>query len=180
MRQGKFRAANPCFTRLMLSHTDTHSDKRHSPEDGATPLYVAARNNQSAVVSVLLRWPGIAVDAATATGATALTIAARQGHIDVIRLLLPLPPVLGSEPVVIKRSSDLGTDASSTTAKTPRANVNWEEHDGWTALLIACLQRSEEVVRHLVRAGADKTHVTKSGVSLASAVTRVRIQSSES
>ena len=36
----------------------------------------------------------------------------------------------------------------------------------------------DRVVRHLVRAGANKSHVTKSGVSLMSAVNRVRYQSS--
>ncbi len=149
-------------------------DKRHSPEDGATPLYAAAKNNHLAIVSFLLQQETVLVDAACASGATPLTIAARQGHLEVIQALVPAP----ERAIKITRLGDDQQQQATAPSPARSANVNLCEHDGWSPLLIACLQGSEDVVRHLVRAGADKHHVTKAGVSLASAVTRVRIQTS--
>lgn len=53
-------------------------------------------------------------------------------------------------------------------------NVNQVEEDGWSALMIACLQGREEIARILVKEGADRNVVANDGTSLANAVVAVR------
>ncbi len=78
--------------RASLTETISTSKGTHetivSPENGATPLYVAAKNGHTAVVKLLLAVDNIDVNVTVKSGATSLCAALEMGHIEVVQLLL--------------------------------------------------------------------------------------------
>lgn len=123
--------------------------------DGATPLGVACWLGKLDAVKFLVNNTDADLDLAMARGVTPLSAAATAGHCAVVQeLVLP-------------------------SSGRPGCDVNKQENDGWSALLLACLNGHEEIARFLAQNGADKNHVTKDGTSLANAVVAVRNTSAE-
>lgn len=57
------------------------------PQNGFTPLHIAAQRNQLEIMTALLEF-GASVRAATRQGVTPLHLGAQEGHLDVVTLLL--------------------------------------------------------------------------------------------
>eukprot|EP00041_Stephanoeca_diplocostata_P006715 m.91757 g.91757 ORF g.91757 m.91757 type:complete len:216 (+) comp16511_c0_seq2:155-802(+) len=132
------------------TQTTANDEVEEGTIDKVTALGVAARRGHTAVVSYLLS-KGADVNLPMARGVTPLTTAVAAGHTNVVSELL-------------------ATEESQTRA----CNVNQVEEDGWSALMIACLQGREEIAKILVKAGADRNVVANDGTSLANAVVAVR------
>mmetsp|Transcript_29834 Transcript_29834/g.65212 ORF Transcript_29834/g.65212 Transcript_29834/m.65212 type:complete len:884 (-) Transcript_29834:338-2989(-) len=92
------------------------------PEEGFTPLFIAAQEGHADIVRKLLTHPQLDVNRAEENGITPLNMAAQQGHLEVVVALLE--------------------DA--------RAHVNQPTKDGCTPLYIAAQQGHVEVVRTLM------------------------------
>ena len=127
--------------------------------DGATALHWAAHRNNLETASVLLA-SGAMVGAANELGATPLWLAAMNGATHMVELLLET----GADPNVTLKMGEtpLMTAARSGSLRTVElllaygADVNASEHErGQTALMWAVAQRHPDVVRLLVKRGAD-------------------------
>eukprot|EP00803_Ostreobium_quekettii_P011678 evm.model.scf_861.2 EVM.evm.TU.scf_861.2 scf_861:22262-32899(-) len=97
-------------------------------ENGATPLYFAARFGDVEVAEVLID-ANATLDSTTVGGATPLFVAAENGEVEVVRCLLQ-----------------------------GGATVDWPNKDGATALYIAAQNKHVEVVEALIEAKADVNH----------------------
>ena len=62
--------------------------------DGWTALHAGAWKGHQEVVELLLKQPGISVNAAESKGRTALHYAANEGHQEVVALLLQQPEIV--------------------------------------------------------------------------------------
>ena len=101
-----------------------------------TPLHLASYFGHPALVELLIEYSD--VDCVASDGFTPLHFAAQRGHIEVVRKLLI------------------------------KANVNRKTFKSLNALHLACLKSSpgskhEEVIKDLIRKGADATAKTKQG-----------------
>ena len=95
--------------------------------DGATPLFLAARDGHDAVVERLLAVPGVDANQPNQSGATPLLVAAQNGHEPCVRALI---------------EAKAGLEAI-------------ESQMGGTALLWASAKGYDQVVRALIDAGAN-------------------------
>ena len=102
---------------------------------GATPLYIAAHNGHTKVAELLLDQPGINVNLATVRGVKPLLIAAQEGRTEVVQLLLAAPGI----------------------------DVEARDTDGVTALYMAVQNNFLDIVKQLVRRGADVNLPTSDG-----------------
>ena len=105
-------------------------------DDGASPLCLAVQSGHSGIVALLLK-RGADVNLTIYEGSSPLCIAAKYGSIEIVRLLLQVPDI----------------------------QINWIKKDGATALNIASQQVYTEVVKLLLRKGADPNIVTFAGVA---------------
>ena len=105
-------------------------------DDGASPLCLAVQIGHSGIVALLLK-RGADVNLTIYEGSSPLCIAAKYGSIEIVRLLLQVPDI----------------------------QINWIKKDGATALNIASQQVYTEVVKLLLRKGADPNIVTFAGVA---------------
>ena len=95
-------------------------------KDGATALFCAVQRNWPEVVGLLIRG-GADVNLPITDGTTPLCVAAFQGYIKVLKLLLQVPGTL----------------------------INQSGADHSTPLFYACYQEHEQIVRALLKHGAD-------------------------
>ena len=92
-------------------------------DDGSTPLFLAARNGQEAVVKLLLAKRGVDPDSKDKVGRTPLSWAAGNGHEAVVKLLL------GTDGV--------GLDSKDKDGRTPLSLAAEEGHEAVVKLLLA-------------------------------------------
>jgi hypothetical protein len=101
---------------------------------GDTLLTLAAYYSQEEAVALILKQPGVAVDARNAMGLTALAAAAFKGHVGIARKLVAA-----------------------------KADVNAASSSGQTALMFAALTGRTAVVEYLLSAGADPRAADRAG-----------------
>ena len=127
--------------------------------DGATALFLAARDNRLGIVEELVEC-GADVNLALHTGETPLGAAARHGNLEVVRYLLQAPGIRvdqanesGIGPVDI--AAHRGHQEIARLLLGKGANPNRANKHGFTQLHRSCLHGNEAIVRILVDAGAD-------------------------
>jgi len=131
--------------RLLAAGADaTEPDGR-----GMTPLLHAASRGHGDVVGLLVKQPGVKVDAQSPDGYTAMLLAAFGGHASVVKALLAgganpnwKPPPARRRPLAPAGPSGAGPSSEASPL------------EGWTPLLVACQQGSAAVVAALLGAGA--------------------------
>jgi ankyrin repeat protein len=127
--------------------------------DGSTPLQWAAYRGDVEEVQRLIR-AGADVAAANNYGATAMSIAAETGNAEVIRLLLaagadPESPNAEGQTALMAVARTGNIEAARALLKA-RANVNAvEQWGGQSALMWAAARHQPEMVRFLLKNGAD-------------------------
>ena len=132
-----------------------------SPNQGwRTPLHAAAQYGRARIVEILVQEGGVDVDTLSADNATALCIAVERGLVRTTQSLLSL----GANPNVVcygESTSLFGARKAIIVDKLVRygADVNARDprpdYKGYTALLHAAAQGRVDVVRSLLKAGAD-------------------------
>lgn len=126
-----------------------------------TPLYVAAKNGNTEIVRLLLEKGAQA--SLTTKGHTPLFAAAQYGHLDVVRLLVDH----GAQINLGKNINSLFIAAQNGHFETVRyllengALINLPDSEGETALHIATKRRHIEIVKLLLKAGANPTLLYK-------------------
>jgi len=114
-------AAYPEISRLLRAGADTEAMNKY----GATPLYMASQNGQSAIVKLLIDAKAD-VNAVNRNGTAPLSIASAKGRADIAAMLLAA-----------------------------KANVNTANKDGFTPLILASMGGHAKVVKLLLAAGAN-------------------------
>ena len=145
------------IVKLLLAAPGIDIDMRQT--DGATALFMAARDNCLGIVEELIRC-GADVNLALHTGETPLGAAARQGNLEIVRYLLQLSGIgvelanesgIGPLAVAAQRGHlEIARLLLGKGANPDRVNIH-----GFTQLHRSCLNGNEAVVRMLVAAGAD-------------------------
>jgi ankyrin repeat protein len=102
---------------------------------GPNPIFLHARNGDTAAVDYLLR-KGTSVQIANSAGETVLIIAAANGYLDMVELVL-----------------------------NNRARVDDQDSSGKTALCWAAERGHDTVVERLVKAGANVNHQNREGLT---------------
>ena len=100
---------------------------------GDTLLCVAAYNGQPDVVALILKQPGVKIEARNKMGLTALAAAAFKGDVAIAKLLVK-----------------------------HKADANAANESGQTPLMFAALTGRTEMVKYLLEAGADPAAMDKS------------------
>lgn len=135
--------------------------------DGSVPLYCAAMNGHSETVSALLSGKAI-VDPKNAKGITPLWIAAQEGHVDVVKVLAKNGADLNHKakkerttPLV--QAAQQGHLGVVEALVTNGAQIDLARGDGITPLMIAAFNGRENIVRYLLKSGADRKKTVTSG-----------------
>lgn len=134
-----------------------------------TPLIVAAKGNQEAIVKLLLEYPDTEINARDYYGADALTSAAARGYTNIIKLLLQAPDIdinsssyQGNTALIHAATTDEKTVAALLEA--PTIDVNCQNNYGTTPLMCATASKKEKIVKLLLKApGIDVNMKAKSG-----------------
>jgi len=120
--------------------------------DGATPLWIAAKQGQCDVVGLVLAVEGVQVNKASNRGVTPLYVAAQEGHGDVVRLLLAMEGVQvnkaskrGVTPLYVDAQEDHG-DVVRLLLAMEGVQVNKASKRGVTQLLMAARKGHGDVV----------------------------------
>uniref|UniRef100_A0A8C5I7D5 Ankyrin-2-like n=1 Tax=Gouania willdenowi TaxID=441366 RepID=A0A8C5I7D5_GOUWI len=80
----------PCLSHIsttIMSYCDRYLSVSYSPQNGYTPLHIAAKKNQTGLVSALLQY-GAETNALTKQGVSPLHLASQEGHAEMASLLL--------------------------------------------------------------------------------------------
>ena len=104
-------------------------DANSKDKNGATPLFWAASRGQKAVVQLLLDQEGVDADSTDNDGLTALSLAAITIHTATVKLLLE--------------------------HKDAKANINSKDDNGETPLFLAAREGCEDMIRLLLKYGAN-------------------------
>ena len=129
---------------------------------GITPLYYAVQERYPDVVELLLAAPGINPSLVSKSGDTPLYIAAQYGFEEIVQLLLGAPGINVNRTMLQGGTTPLGIAAAMGRAgivklllAAPDIDVDARKHDGATALFLGAQCGCPEVVRLLVKRGAD-------------------------
>ena len=139
---------HPQVVELLLKD---NADVNAQEEDGFTALMVASENGHTQVVELLLK-EHADINLQTSDGVTALMLASQNGHHKVIELLL-------KQHININHQGKDGVLASQDGHQKPiellHPNINNQEKDGWTALMLASRNGHFQVVELLLKEHAD-------------------------
>ena len=124
--------------------------------NGATPLYIAAKNGHSGIINILLAAPEINVNQADEIGCTPLHIAAKNGHVGVVNALLASPEInvnqadeIGCTPLhIAAKNGHVGV--VNALLASPEIRVNKPDENGNTSLYWAAYKSHEAVVNALL------------------------------
>ena len=70
----------------MIRNATHHDERAHAPDDGCTPLHLAALSGNEAMVELLVG-RGVPIDAPDRAGRTPLSMAISAGHRQIVDLL---------------------------------------------------------------------------------------------
>ena len=128
-------------------------------KDGSTPLHEAARSGRASMVEILAQ-NGADVDTLSAKNETALCVAVDRGYVRTTKAFLRLganPNVVcheGHTPLIVARKASI-VDALIQHGADVNARDTTSDFKGCTALLFAGVEGNVDVVRSLLKAGAD-------------------------
>ena len=148
---------NPLFRQLGISC------ERQIVYAGYTPLNLATLHGTKETVQRLLQVPGIDVDAASNYTSNPVFNAAISGNLDILKLLVNAGASLNIKGGQVGKETTPLTAAifskSSPTVeyllKSKRVDVDSKDERGWSALGIASRYGPSDIVRLLIRFGAD-------------------------
>lgn len=149
--------------------------EKFKTEEAEMALWSASEKGQDNVIKeVLLRVPGIDINAGSPNGSTPLILAAQHGHASVVKLLLSLADTN------INAQNNNGLTAFIAAANAgqenivrlllqePHINVNIQNNSGNTALMRATIKGHERIVALLLRAPKIKVYtINEFGKSVA-------------
>ncbi|XP_065826102.1 death-associated protein kinase 1-like isoform X2 [Oscarella lobularis] len=137
-------------------------------KNSGTALHVASFNGQSAVAEYLIDHCGVNVDDQDNDGWTLLMYACKNGHLDTVQLLVSKQCNInirtkdGSKALHVA-SSNGQTAVTEYLIDHCGVNVNEQNNDGWTSLMMACEEGHLDTVQLLVSKQCDINIGTKSG-----------------
>ena len=142
--------------KLLLGFRNTNIDIRR--QDGATPLFIAVQNNDTAILKLLIS-AGADVNIPLTEGTSPLCRAAYQGRVDVVKQLLQAPGIQ------VDRTTGENVTALFFACQGPnkeivellldkKADPNIADASGVAPLHLACLLGSREIAELLLDAGA--------------------------
>ena len=147
------------------------ADINAARDDGATPLYVAAKNGHSEVVQHLLAKGGIDVNEADNDGVTPLYAAAQEGHSEVVKHLLAKEDIDvnkadndGDTPLYIAAQNGHLDVVKYLLAKED-IDVNKADYELATPLYAAAYNGHLNVIERLVENGADVNKADTNGTT---------------
>jgi len=154
-----------CCLTLVSCHRESTIPLQSNVTEGTTPLMMAAAKGDTAQVARLLR-DGARVNEADKDGYTALHRASHCGDIQVIKTL-----IAGGADINAKTKENVTPLLLSIDMACPKpeitmaliqagADVNVAESGGDTAIVIAATETSSDVVRELLKRGANKEMAT--------------------
>jgi len=151
------KCANPLFTQLGIPC------EKQIIYAGYTPLNLATLHGTKETVQRLLQVPGIDVDATSNFTSNPVFNAAYAGNLDILKLLVDAGAALNikggqtgqkTTPLIASVISK-STPTVEYLLKSKRVNVNSKDETGWSALGIASRYGPSNIVRLLIRFGAD-------------------------
>uniref|UniRef100_A0A8C9U2G1 Ankyrin 2 n=1 Tax=Scleropages formosus TaxID=113540 RepID=A0A8C9U2G1_SCLFO len=139
----------------------------HSPpQNGYTPLHIAAKKNQMDIATTLLRY-GAQTNILTKQGVTPLHLASQEGHAEMVALLLQkgthvnVPTKSGLTSLHLAAQEDK-VNVAEILAK-HGANLDQQTKLGYTPLIVACHYGNVKMVNFLLQHGASVNAKTKNG-----------------
>ena len=138
--------------------------------DGTTALYYAAQYGHEEMVKLLLGHPDIGINARRDSGGTAISIAAQTGYVRTVELLVKsgadvnLPLYIGATPLNIAIDSG-HIEIARLLLQAPGMQVNIKGIEGITALAHSSCRGQKDLVRLLLRKGADPNIANDIGVA---------------
>uniref|UniRef100_A0A8C9WIA1 Ankyrin 2 n=1 Tax=Scleropages formosus TaxID=113540 RepID=A0A8C9WIA1_SCLFO len=159
---GKVSVSGPscCICEFLL--TCGHSP----PQNGYTPLHIAAKKNQMDIATTLLRY-GAQTNILTKQGVTPLHLASQEGHAEMVALLLQkgthvnVPTKSGLTSLHLAAQEDK-VNVAEILAK-HGANLDQQTKLGYTPLIVACHYGNVKMVNFLLQHGASVNAKTKNG-----------------
>jgi ankyrin repeat protein len=136
------------------------ADVNLADNTGWTPLMFAAEKGLLAITQALLSAPGIDINAQKPDGETALYVAVNQGKDDVVKALINkradvnIARINGWTPLMFAAEKGHLT-ITQALLSAPRIDINAKKPDGATALHVAVNQGKDDVVKALIKQGAD-------------------------
>ncbi len=158
------QAADRALSLALLAAGAKANTRNHN---GGTPLMHAAVGGDAAIVQVLLA-AGSEVNAVAGTGWAALTLAAVKDHAGILTIPLTagaqpnLPDIYGWTPLM-RAVEQKRLAAVRTLAAATGIDLDAHNDDGVTALHRAAALGFVEIVRALIKAGADRTVLDQRG-----------------
>ena len=134
-----FQAVRDGDTKTLTEYFAAGFSVNEANPRGDTFLCVAAYNGQPEVVALILKQPGVKIEASNKMGLTALSAAAFKGDVAIAKLLVK-----------------------------HKADANAANESGQTPLMFAALTGRTEMVKYLLEAGADPAAMDKSKNTAAS------------
>jgi ankyrin repeat protein len=141
---------------------DLKADVNQATQEGATPLSIAAQEGHVDIARFLIKECGVDVNQTMMDGTTPLSMAAQQGRVDMIRCLgvefgadANKCRLDGNSPLYVAASNGRHLDLISCLVKELGADINHAASDGTTPLMMASKNKHAEVVRWLLKYGAN-------------------------
>jgi len=148
------------IVKYLLSYPQVDIDSQSN--GGESPLMLASWNNHTDVVKFLVQ-EGANIELKRKDGPHAAYMAARKGNLDILKFLVQnAPDVVDLEGYV--RRTPLGAAALNGLLNVvnylisqPNVDVDSQENNGFTPLMLATYKNQEKVVQILLQKGAEKS-----------------------
>jgi ankyrin repeat protein len=138
----------------------------------ATPLFIAAQNGHINVVKVLLECVDIDVNSGISMGTTPLFIAAQNGRVEIIAELLKKPLIKESLNAPMKANIAILLSRAKASNRCIEVHkllqskgITSMELNGFTPLCAAIFFGHTDIVKMLIKQGADLNHTTQGRIS---------------